>query len=399
MKNFVYKYRFLTVVYETSRLVSAKVRSFLGIKENCPVWYSFNGTPKKTKKENLPIDKNWFSIFRPLYIHEHVYYNLSNALAVNPKIKGFALVFFMGLGDYLYTTPLIEELAKKYPKTELWAYVPDKFDRNNSPLVAGLLKTNPHIKKVQTFKGLRNPFLWKNYDYSEVVKKVPQDFLVLPVYYEYKTDTLHRTASLFETFGMPFRAKKQFPKPIFYFPQEIPVEIQKNLEQIKKNAKGTKGIIFLQLDSRASFYAYPKIDDLVRKLLWENYFVLTVTKCKVLDPHFKMLDIKKFSFNENCFLLSLLKEKFPLYIIALNSVFWAASAGLDIPNLGLQHWQDPKVHNLYYPNTLMLTEIKYSKVPSNKQIVVREGIDFTRHNKKIIDFKIKTILKYLPRLM
>ena len=72
--------------------------------------------------------------------------------------------------------------------------------------------------------------------------------------------------------------------------------------------------------------------------------------------------------------------------------------GLDIPNLGLQHWQDPKVHNLYYPNTLMLTEIKYSKVPSNKQIVVREGIDFTRRNKKIIDFKIKTILKYLPRL-
>ena len=108
MKKLIYKYRFLTVIYETLRLLSAKIRNFLGIKEICPVWYSFQKTPSQTKKEILEINKQWFSIHRPLYIHEHVYYNLANALAVNKKIKGFALVFFMGLGDYLYTTPLIE---------------------------------------------------------------------------------------------------------------------------------------------------------------------------------------------------------------------------------------------------------------------------------------------------
>ena len=398
MKNFIYKYRFLTVIYETLRLLSAKIRNFLGIKEICPVWYSFQKTPSNTKKETLEINKQWFSIHRPLFIHEHVYYNLANALAVNPKIKGFALVFFMGLGDYLYTTPLIEALAKKYPNIELWAYVSDKMDRNNSPLVAGLLKTNPYIKKVQTFKGLRNPFLWKNYDYSEVIKNAPEDFLVLPVYYEYKTDTLHRTASLFETFGLTFRNRKTFPKPQFYFPQERPAAVTENLQDIRKRAKDTKGIVFLQLDSRASFYNYPKIGDLVRKLIWENYFVITVTKCDVSDPHFKLLDIKKASFNDNCHLLALLKKEYPLYIIALNSVFWAASAGLDIQNLGLQHWQDPKVHNLYYPNILMLTEIKYDRIPSAKQIIVKEGVDFTRHNEKIIDFKVETIIKYLNKL-
>ena len=399
MKKFIYKYRFLTVIYETLRLAFAKLRKLLGIKEICPVWYSFTKTPAKTKKETLEINKQWFSVSRPLHIHEHIYYNLANALAVNPKIKGFALVFFMGLGDYLYTTPLIEALAKKYPQIEIWAYVSDKMDRNNSPLVAGLLKTNPHIKQVKTFKGLRNPFLWKNYDYSEVVKNVPEDFLVLPVYYEYKTDTLHRTASLFETFGLTFRGTKNFPRPKFYFPEEIPPVVAENLQDIKKRSKGTKGIIFLQLDSRASFYAYPKIGDLVRKLLWENYFVLTVTKCDVVDPHFKQLDIKKASFNDNCHLLALLKKEFPVYIIALNSVFWAASAGLDIPNLGLQHWQDPKVHNLYYPNILMLTEIKYERVPAVKQIIVKDGLDFTRHNEKIIDFKVETIIKYLKVLV
>lgn len=398
MKRFIYKYRFLTVVYESCRLIYWRLYRLTGRKEICPVWYSFEETPANTKKETLEINESWYSVKRPLLIHEHIYYNLDNALAVNPQIKGFALVFFMGLGDYLYTTPLIEALAKRYPKVELWAYVSDKFDRNNSPLVAGLLKTNPNIKKVKTFKGIRNPFIWKNYDYSEVVKNAPKDFLVLPVYYEYKRISLHRTASLFDTFGLPFNERKNFPRPIFYFPKEVPVKVEENLKAIKKAAKGTKGIIFLQLDSRASFYAYPEIDELVRKLIWDNYFVLSVTKCGVIDPHFKMLDIKKFSFNENCHLLNLLKKEFPVYIIALNSVFWAASAGLDIPNLGLQHWQDPKVHNLYYPNITMLTEIRYSKIPSKKQIIVHEGADFTRHNKKIIDFKVDAILKNLPRL-
>ena len=140
------------------------------------------------------------------------------------------------------------------------------------------------------------------------------------------------------------------------------------------------------------------MEELVRKLIANNYFVLSVTRCNISDPHFKILDIKRFSFNENCHLLNLLKRDFSLRIIALNSVFWAASAGLDIPNLGLQHWQDPKVHNLYYPNITMLTEINYLKVPSQKQIIVAEGVDFTRHNKKIIDFKTGTILKYLPYL-
>ena len=111
-----------------------------------------------------------------------------------------------------------------------------------------------------------------------------------------------------------------------------------------------------------------------------------------------MLDIKKSSFNENCHLLNLLKKEFPLSIISLISVFWSASAGLDIPNLGLQHWFDPKLHNMYYPNTLVLTESRYSKIPLKKQIVMREGVDFTRHDKKIIDFKTEAILKYLPRL-
>lgn len=395
MRKYVYKSNLLTKIYEISRLISYKTLKIFGKKEICPVWYSFEDNPESIKTESLEINKDWYSIKRPLLLHEHIYYNLDNAFAVNPKIKGFALVFFMELNDYLYTIPLVEALAKKYPKMELWAYVADKL--NTSPLVTGLLKTNPNIKKVKTFKGFRNPFIWKNYDYSEVVQKAPKDFLILPVCYEYKRISLHRTASLFDTFGLPFNERKNFPRPIFYFPKEIPTKVADTLENIKKSVKGTKGIICLKLNTNES--SYPEIDDLVRKLIWDNYFVLSVTKCGVVDPHFKILDTKKFSLNEICHLLSLLKKGFTVNIISSYSEFWPVSAGLNIPTLGLQNQIEPKLHNMYYPNILLLTESKYSKIPSKKQIIVKEGQDFTRLGKNHIDFKVDAVLKYLPGLV
>ena len=391
MRKFIYKSCFLTEIYESFRWIYAQTNKILGEKEICPVWYSFDETPENINTENLEINKEWYSIKRPLYIKEHIYYNLDNALAVNPKIKGFALVFSMGLKDYLYTIPLIEALAKKYPQLELWAYAADKLDSR----ISSLLKTNPNIKKVKTFKSFKNPIVWKNFDYSEVVQKAPEDFLVLPVYYEYKKISLHRTASLFDTFGIAFNERKNFPKPVFYFPEEIPAKVADNIKTIKKSAKGTKGIILLKLDD--GVYIYPEIDELARRLIWDNYFVVSVTKCGVFDPHFKMLDIKKFGLNETCHLLNLLKKEMPLYVISYPSEFWAVTAGLNIENLGLAYCRDFKLHNLYYPNTLLLTEIKYSKIPSKKQIVAC-GTDFVRRD-DIIDFKVESILKYLKNLI
>ena len=392
MRKYLYKSRFLTELWEIGRLVYSRIYKIGGKKEICPVWYSFGDNPENINTENLEINKEWYSIKRPLHIDEHVYYNLDNVLAVNQKIKGFALVFFMGLNDYLYTTPLIEALAKKYPQIELWAYAADKIDTR----VIALLKTNPNIKKVKTFNGFYHPFIWKNFDYNDVVKKAPKDFLVLPVYYEYKKVSLHRTASLFDTFGLPFNERKNFPKPVFYFPEEIPVKVADTLKDIKKSTKGTKGIIFLKLDD--GNYTYPEVDELVRKLIWDNYFVLSVTKCGVIDPHFRMIDIKEFGFNEICHLLSLLKKEFALHVISVTSEFWAVTAGLDIPNLSLQYRQDFKLHNLYYPNILLMTDFRYSKIPLKKQIIL-PAKDFTHRNKESIDFKVEAVLKSLSRLI
>ena len=357
-----------------------------------PVWYAFGHRPKNTSHEKLSINDAWYHIRRPLYMHEHVYYNLDNALAVNPNIKGFAFVFFMGIGDYLYTTPVLEALKKKYPTLPFYGYVGGQFDRNNSPLVGKLLAENPHFQKVFYFEGGRHPLIWKNYEYTSALKEVPEGFLVIPLYYQYGTTIRHRVASLFDTFGLP--VPHEIPVPQMYFPSQFPAAAADYLERARQGTRNKKGIVFLQLDSRGSNYVYPQVRALAQGLIEDGYFVISVTKGGPVDnENYLEINIKQLSINQTWQLLATLKQEFPLYVIAVNSVFWAASAGLGLPNLGLQHWIDKKVHNLWYPNIEVVTNYLYPLLPRDKQLAA-PAESYTQHNNKIIDYKAAWVRRW-----
>ena len=392
--KFLWRHRPLCVAQETARYAWHKTLGrFLPGKT--PVWYKFGAKPVLGARETLPIDAAWHRVNRKLYRREHVFYNIDNALKANPRLEGLALVFFMGIGDYLYATPMIEVLAKKYPQLKLYGYVSKHTDRNNSPISGTLLETNPYISKVFYFDGFRNPLVWKNYNYEDAFKNIPPNFLAVPVYYEYGLDIPHRTASLFETFGLKMPA--EFPRPVFYFPQNPPAHVAKVVGKINEAAKDKKGIVFLQLDSRGSAYTYPHTTKLAQSLIDEDWFVISVTKTDLKSDFYYQVDFKKFAFNDTCNLLHLLKKQNKVFIIAVNSVFWAASGGLDIPNLGLQHWVDKKVHNLWYPNITMVTDYKYPKIPPEKMIIANPA-DYTPYNKKIIDYKPQFILECFKKI-
>lgn len=389
LQNYLRAHRPLCVMYECARWFFHKIR---GDDKPTPVWYGFDKRPVSTTHEALPLNDVWYRIRRPLYLHEHVYYNLDNALAVNPAVKGIAWVFFMGIGDYLYATPVLEALKKKYPTLPFYGYVGEQFDRNNSPLVGKLLADNPHFDKVFYFKGGRHPLIWQNYDYTDALKNVPEGFLVVPVYYQYGTQIRHRVCSLFDTFGLP--VPTQVPVPKMYFPPVLASQPTQYLNQALHGAKDKKGIVFLQLDSRGSNYTYPHMQELVAGLIQRGYFVMSVTKGGPVDQaDYLEIDIKKLSINQTWQLLATLKQTCKLYVISVNSVFWAASAGLGLPNLGLQHWIDKKVHNLWYPNIEVVTNHIYPLLPRDKQIQAPTQ-SYTRHNKKIIDYKPEWILQW-----
>lgn len=359
--------------------------------EKTAPWYRFGN--KNFQLDKLyPADLQWYRINRPLYRHEHVYYNLDYALASPGAVKGFAFIFFMGIGDYLYTTPLWDALKKKYPHVPFYAYVGAQFDRNNSPIVGKLLAENPNFEKVFYFNGARHPLIWKNYDYEDAFKNIPPGFLAVPVYYDYSQKITHRVVSLFDTFGVSL--PQELPAPVMYFPAEPAPVVAETLHAVRAKAAGKKGIVFLQLDSRGSNYVYPHMRELALGLVQEGYFVMSVTKGgPVENKNYLEIDIKKFTINQTWQLLALLKQEFSLYVIAVNSVFWAASAGLQLPNLGLQHWIDKKVHNLWYPNIEVVTNYFYPFLPREKQLMAPPE-SYTRHNRKIIDYKPDWVVKW-----
>ncbi len=389
-QKYLREHRPLCVLYECARWLKHKLLGWM--EPATPVWYAFGHRPKNTSHEKLSINDAWYHIRRPLYMHEHVYYNLDNALAVNPNIKGFAFVFFMGIGDYLYTTPVLEALKKKYPTLPFYGYVGGQFDRNNSPLVGKLLAENPHFQKVFYFEGGRHPLIWKNYEYTSALKEVPEGFLVIPLYYQYGTTIRHRVASLFDTFGLP--VPHEIPVPQMYFPSQFPAAAADYLERARQGTRNKKGIVFLQLDSRGSNYVYPQVRALAQGLIEDGYFVISVTKGGPVDnENYLEINIKQLSINQTWQLLATLKQEFPLYVIAVNSVFWAASAGLGLPNLGLQHWIDKKVHNLWYPNIEVVTNYLYPLLPRDKQLAA-PAESYTQHNNKIIDYKAAWVRRW-----
>ena len=379
--------RALCVPYEIGRWMWHKL-TFWWPETTAP-WYRFdaaNCRPKLT-----PQDPAFYRITRPLYRHEEVHYNFAPALQTG-DVKGVAFIFFMGIGDYLYTTPVWEEVKKKYPNVPFYAYVGAQFDRNNSPIVGKLLAENPHFEKVFYFNGTRHPLIWKNYDYEDAFKQIPPGFLAVPVYYEYSKKVTHRVISLFDTFGLELPAAP--PRPVMYFPQTPAPAVAEELQKVRRKMTGKKGIVFLQLDSRGSNYTYPHMRGLAAGLIREGYLVMSVTKGgPVEDENYVEIDIKKFTINQTWHLLSLLKKEFPLYVIAVNSVFWAASAGLNLPNLGLQHWIDKKVHNLWYPNIEVVTNYFYPFLPREKQLMAPPE-SYTPHNRKIIDYKPEWVLTW-----
>ena len=377
----IYKIRWLCVVVELLRWGWHKCSAWLV--EKTPLWYRFDD--KKTRPGVME-----YRITRPLYRHEHVHYDFDRALKAGATVKGFAFIFFMGIGDYLYTTPLWDSLKKKYPLLPFYAYVGAQMDRTNSPLVGKLLAENPNFEKVFYFDGCRHPLIWKNYDYKDAFKNIPSGFLAVPVYYDYSLSVPHRVASLFDTFGLA--VPEPLPTPQMYFPSVAAPVVKNLLQTVESKLPGKKGIVFLQLDSRGSNYTYPYIHELACGLIREGYVVLSVTRGGPSgETNYVEIDIRQLSINQTWQMLSMLKAKHPLYVISVNSVFWAASAGLGLPNLGLQHWIDPKVHNLWYPNIEVVTNYFYHLLPREKQIMAPAD-SYTPHNRKIIDYKPQFIL-------
>lgn len=302
------------------------------------------------------------------------FYDIARIRSVR-QVDGLALIFFCGLGDYLFSTPVIAALRTTYPGLPIYAYAGATTDAVNSSLVTSLLRGNRYIDAVFTYRG-RPRGHWLNYDFDDCLKEIPKNFVILPMVYGVEPDVVHRVTSLFETFQLPVRLP--IPLPILESSalspagQDIAAELARRLA-----GGGARKVVCCHFGTRSSGYLYPDRDALVSQLLRAGHLVVTFSPTELDDPGLVAVDVAKITPGDTIELLRSLKaDARNLCIISVNSVFWPISSGLGISNLGLHIFYDPAVHQYIYPNIFLLTQYVYPRVPASR-VFLAQGEDAT----------------------
>ena len=298
------------------------------------------------------------------------YYDIARIRQIR-QVDGLALIFFLGLGDYLFTTPVIEALRIAYPGLPIYGYASTHADAVNSPLVAAMLRNNRHIDAVFTYAG-RPGRHWTEYDFRDCLKDIPKNFMILPMIYSADVEAFHRVTSLFETFRLPVPLPVPLPllEPSTLSPRGATV-----LEEIRESAarQAAKAVVVCHFGTRSSNYLYPHRDAVVRGLAQAGYLAVTLSDNGVDDQSVVPVDIGAISPSDTIEVLRGLQQSGRVLCLSVNSVMWPISAGLGIANLGLHIFEDRTIHQYVYLNTFVLTQYHYPRLPPDRVFIAPDG--------------------------
>ena len=296
------------------------------------------------------------------------------------RIAGLALIFHMGVGDYLMATPVIHEIRIRNADLPIYAFASTASDEVSSSHVIHMLRRNPDITATYGYSGKTGPD-WKNYDFSDALSNIPEDFLILRMIYDTDAEVWHRVTAVAEAFSIPVKLPVAAP---VVPPTEPSDHARALLDTIRSKASNPrssrrnraaaatrKRIVCCHFDTRSSNYEYPHAAVVIQTLLKAGYLVLNLTPSDLTDQSLLNIDVRKLTPNDTIEILrTLKKEGFDLSIVSVNSVMWPISACLDIPNLGIHIFFDASIHQYMYPNLRIVTHHAYPRVsPSHLYLV------------------------------
>ena len=315
------------------------------------------------------------------------------------RSNGIALIFFMGAGDCLYTTPALRRIRQLAGKRPIKAYVSKNVDKYNSPLVAQFLGANSDIDEVVFYDGAPpRTGNWKNYDWSEAKSLIPDGYCVWPVFYDdADVDVPHRVCSVFDYFGL----KREWPVPVPNL--SVRVELSEHVSELvsrclEKVAEGYK-LCILHLDARSSGYDYFQKKTLIERLVGLGFYVVSFTPCDVSRGHCQVVDLSVFTLLDSVDFLAALRDAstVEVHLICVNSVFWPISSALNIKLLGLHIFHDPSVHQYWYPNIYLMTPFISPKIPASRKYMVGDD-DYVTEDKgghALLHYSPETIIDAL----
>jgi hypothetical protein len=348
--------------------------------------------PYPALQESKPRPASWYH-FRHHFLFrlENLRINLDYACRA-ADVKGLALLYAMGAGDYLFTTPLLAAIKQKYPQLRIIAFGTKNGGEANSPLVPDLLQTDPNIDEVRLFNGKQTRD-FRNYDYSDAVRQVPPGYLSIPMIGDHWPETRHRVISQLAIFGLTPPVLS--PPPILHLPDVPAPHVVQLLEKIKQQVarRNLRGVVFLQVDARSSNYIYPQVDALAAGLAARGYFIVSASKLVRAPEASHVIDFSQFALMDSIHLLKLLRDDVAeLRIVSVASVFWPISAALGVSNLGMQHFPDHAMHAYWYPNITVITHIDYPKLSPAARFLAR-GENYTYNERGYAIFNPDFVLQ------
>jgi hypothetical protein len=329
------------------------------------------------------------------------WYSIERARRSRP-VDGLALIFFIGVGDYLMATPMIESLRLAHMDLPIYAYASTSSDSHNSSLVADLLRTNPAIDKVFTYRG-RSRHRWVDYDFRDALQYVPKNFLVLPVVYETVPSILHRETTLHETFGLPVTLPVR--GPVLNTANEPSPAAEAVLETVRAQmtSSSARRLVCCHLDARSSGYLYPEMEALLNGLIAENCLVVHFGESGMSSPALVNIEVSTTTLNDTISLLSILKnDGLPLCFLSVNSLMWPISAGLGVPNLGIHVFFDESIHQYLYPNIFVVSQHNYPRVSPSRLFLAPYGSykqSRSRSGVEVVDYTPAFIVNCFRRFL
>jgi hypothetical protein len=330
-----------------------------------------------------------------------LYYDITLARRTR-QVEGLALVFFMGLGDYLMATPMIEALRLAHPDLPIYAYASSSNDWVNSALVIDLLRANPMIAKVFSYRGYPG-VSWTSYDFRDALRSIPENFLILPVVCEERETIQHRETAMCETFGLPLRLPIQGPRLYAGLGLTEPAVLLQTEIRRRIASSSAQRVVCCHLGARSSGYAYPQVEQLIRGLLAEDCFVIHFGASGFDHKHLIDVSIAEVTPNDTIALLRTLKDEAAfLCPVSVNSFMWPVSAGLGLRNLGLHVFWDGSIHQYLYPNIFVVSQHNYPRVSPSRLFLAPGGSfqqSLSKHNIPLTDYDPAFVLHCFRRFI
>lgn len=297
-----------------------------------------------------------------------VYFHIDPILKLFPQTRKLGLVFFMGIGDYVYAASALNDLKKAWPQLEFVGFVGSRSDNNNSPPVYDLLKADPNFSEVRRFEGSPDKDCWYNYDFESVYADKPDDMFILPMLYVHRRDVTCRDMTLRTTFGLPVPFVT--PVPLVHEYPATP-QVKALLERVLKLGRP---VVYSQMSARSSDYHYSETDAVYLGLIERGYTVVTSETPGFEDEALVTIDVKALSICESIQLVRLIRDsELPIAVVSVISCFGAISAGLDIPNLVIQHFWDGNIASISFSNLHFITNRRYPDISNDRQYICSDA--------------------------